>query len=192
MYYLERIVDAYAREIGMDAAEVRLKNFIPESDFPNAIAPVGFQLDTGAYETNLKALINSPAYADLRAERDKARAEGRHVGLGLSSYVEVCGFGPSALTGLGFSWATYGLPSAFSGSGLVRINPDASATVIIGTGPSGQGHETTWAQLVAGELGLDYDKVRVTHGDTAESPMGVGTFGCALRRWMARPHTKPP
>lgn len=177
IYYLERILDAYAREIEMDLAEVKLKNFIPESDFPGAVAPIGFQFDTGAYQTNLKALTDSAEYSELKSLRDKARAEGRHVGLGLSSYVEVCGFGPSALSGLGFSWTTYGLPSAFSGSGLVRINGDASVTVIIGTGPSGQGHETTWAQLVAGQLGIDYEKVRVTHGNTAESPMGIGTFG---------------
>ena len=177
IYYLERIIDVFAREIGMDPAEVRSKNFIPADSFPNATSPIGFTHDTGEYQKNLDALLATSEYAEMKAEKEKARAEGRHVGLGLSTYVEVCGFGPSALTGLGFSWATYGLPTAFNGSGLVRINPDASATVIIGTGPSGQGHETTWAQLVADQLGLDYEKVRVTHGNTAESPMGAGTFG---------------
>ncbi|MGQ0847602.1 MAG: xanthine dehydrogenase family protein molybdopterin-binding subunit [Actinomycetota bacterium] len=177
IYYLERILDAYAREIGMDPGEVRLKNFLPSEAFPDAVAPIGFTMDTGDYTKNLRALLDSPDYADLKAQRDKARTEGRHVGLGLSSYVEVCGFGPSALVGLGFSWSQYGLPSAFSGSGLVRVNPDGSATVLIGTGPSGQGHETTWAQLVSSQLGLDVDKIRVTHGATAESPMGIGTFG---------------
>jgi carbon-monoxide dehydrogenase large subunit len=177
MYYLERIVDAYAREIGMDPALVRIKNFIPSESFPNAVSPIGFTMDTGEYEKNLEALTKTPAYADMKRQRDAGRAEGKLVGLGLASYVEVCGFGPSALVGLGFSWATYNMPSAFSGSGLVRINPDGSATVIIGTGPSGQGHETTWAQLISSELGMDYETIRVTHGDTAESPMGVGTFG---------------
>lgn len=177
IYYLERIIDAYAREIGMDPAEVRMKNFIPAEAFPNAVSPIGFAHDTGEYQENLKALVATSEYRDMKAARDKGRQEGRHIGLGVSSYVEVCGFGPSALTGLGFSWATYGLPAAFNGSGLVRINPDASATVIIGTGPSGQGHETTWAQLVGDQLGIDYERVRVTHGNTAESPMGIGTFG---------------
>jgi carbon-monoxide dehydrogenase large subunit len=177
MYYLERIVDAYAREIGMDPAEVRIKNFIPADSFPNATSPIGFTHDTGEYQKNLEALVATAEYAEMKKERDQARSQGRHVGLGLASYVEVCGFGPSALAGLGFSWATYGLPAAFSGSGLVRINPDASATVIIGTGPSGQGHQTAWAQLVSDQLGLDYDKVRVSHGMTTESPMGIGTFG---------------
>lgn len=177
IYYLERIVDAYAREIGMDPGELRKKNYIPKADFPNAVAPVGFAMDTGDYAMNMDALLASPEFAELQAARDAARAEGRHVGLGLSSYVEVCGFGPSALVGLGFSWATYNLPTAFNGSGLVRVNGDGSATVIIGTGPSGQGHETTWAQLVANELGIPVEKIRVTHGATTESPMGVGTFG---------------
>ncbi|MDP3983456.1 MAG: molybdopterin-dependent oxidoreductase [Acidimicrobiia bacterium] len=177
IYYLERIIDAYAREIGMDPAEVRKKNFIPNSDFPNAVSPIGFAMDTGDYATNIDALLATPEFAELKAERDRARAQGRHVGLGLSSYVEVCGFGPSALVGLGFSWATYNLPSAFSGSGLVRVNADGSSTVIIGTGPSGQGHETTWAQLVSSELGIPVESIRVTHGVTAESPMGIGTFG---------------
>ncbi|HSL25410.1 MAG TPA: molybdopterin cofactor-binding domain-containing protein, partial [Acidimicrobiia bacterium] len=177
IYYLERIIDAYAREIGMDPAEVRLKNFLPSEAFPNAVSPIGFTMDTGEYAKNIQALVATGAYAEMKAQRAAARQEGRLVGLGLSSYVEVCGFGPSALVGLGFSWASYQMPSAFNGSGLVRVNPDGSATVLIGTGPSGQGHETTWSQLVANELGFDYDKIRVTHGSTAESPMGVGTFG---------------
>src|SRR5690606_27653872 len=177
IYYLERIMDEYAAAIGMDPADVRRKNYIPSSDFPGAVAPIGFAIDTGEYEMNLDAALSHFGWNDLKAERDRARQEGRHVGVGLSSYVEVCGFGPSGLVDLGFSWSEYGLPSAFNGSGLVRVNPDASATVIIGTGPSGQGHETTWAQLVSRQLGIPVERIRVTHGDTAESPMGVGTFG---------------
>ncbi|HUO46221.1 MAG TPA: molybdopterin cofactor-binding domain-containing protein [Acidimicrobiia bacterium] len=177
IYYLERIIDAFAREIGMDPTEVRKKNFIPNADFPNAVAPIGFAMDTGDYATNIDALVATPEYSELKSLRDAARAEGRHVGLGVSSYVEVCGFGPSGLVALGFSWATYNLPTAFNGSGLVRVNGDGSATVIIGTGPSGQGHETTWAQLVSNELGIELESIRVTHGVTTDSPIGVGTFG---------------
>jgi carbon-monoxide dehydrogenase large subunit len=109
--------------------------------------------------------------------QEQARSEGRHVGVGVSSYVEVCGFGPAVLAEIGFSWANYGLPASFNGSGLVRVNPDGTATVLIGTGPSGQGHETTWAQIVSGGLGIPVENIKVFHGDTAESPMGVGTFG---------------
>jgi carbon-monoxide dehydrogenase large subunit len=177
IYYLERILDEYAATIGMDPADVRRKNYIPADEFPGAMAPVGFAMDTGDYEKNLQAALTHFGWEQLKEERDNARAEGRYVGLGLASYVEVCGFGPSALVDLGFSWSEYGLPSAFNGSGLVRVNPDGSVTVIIGTGPTGQGHQTTWAQLVSRELGIPVDRIRVSHGDTAESPMGIGTFG---------------
>lgn len=177
IYYLERILDQYAAQIGMDPAEVRRRNYIPSSDFPAAVSPIGFAMDTGEYERNLDAALSHFGWEQLKADRDAARAEGRHVGVGLTSYVEVCGFGPSALVDLGFSWSEYGLPAAFNGSGLVRVNPDATVTVVIGTGPSGQGHETTWAQLVSRQLGIPVERIRVNHGDTTESPMGIGTFG---------------
>ena len=176
-YYLERIIDMYAREIGMDPAEVRRRNYIPASDFPGAVSPMGFPMDTGDYESNLDAALESAGWTGLLAERDAARAEGRCVGVGLATYVEVCGFGPSPLVDLGFSWAEYQMPSAFNGSSLVRIHPDGSATVSIGTGPSGQGHQTTWAQIVGDGLGMDVDRIRVIHGDTEEAPPSVGTFG---------------
>ena len=176
-YYLERILDMYSRKIGMDPAEVRRKNYIPASEFPAAVSPMGFAMDTGDYETNLDAALESAGWSGLLAERDAARAEGRHVGVGIATYVEVCGFGPSGLVDLGFSWAEYQMPSAFNGSSLVRVHPDGSATVSIGTGPSGQGHQTTWAQIVGDGLGMDVDRIRVIHGDTEEAPPSVGTFG---------------
>ncbi len=177
IYYLERIMDAYSREIGMDPAAVRLKNFIPAEAFPSAVSPVGFAMDTGDYATNLEAMIDSQVYRDLFVERDELRSQGHLAGVGLSTYVEVCGFGPSGLVDLGFSWAGYGLPSAFNGSGLVRVNPDGTANVIIGTGPSGQGHKTTWSQIVSSQLGIEIDDIRVSYGDTKDAPMMVGTFG---------------
>ncbi|MEN8237730.1 MAG: molybdopterin cofactor-binding domain-containing protein [Actinomycetota bacterium] len=175
-YYLERIIDAYAREIGMDPADVRKANYWKPDQFPVTTA-IGLTMDTGDYETNLDALLERVGYEELKAKRDAARAEGRLLGLGLSTYVEVCGFGPSALAGLGFSWAGYGLPAAFNGSGVVRVQPDGTCTVTIGTGPSGQGHETTWAQIVSDGLGIPMDSIEVHHGDSHDSPMGVGTFG---------------
>ncbi len=175
-YYLERIVDIYAREIGMDPALVRRKNYWKEEDFP-AVVPCGLAMDSGRYGHSLDELLDAASYAELKERRDGARAEGRYVGIGLASYVEVCGFGPSALAGLGFSWGAYGLPSAFNGSGLVRVNPDGTCTVSIGTGVSGQGHETTWAQIVSDGLGIPMDAIEVLHGDTIDSPFGVGTFG---------------
>lgn len=176
IYYLERIIDAYAREIGMDPLEVRKKNFWQPDEFP-ATMGCGFALDSGNYGGAVDKLAEVAGYSELLEMRDKARAEGRHVGVGVGSYVEVCGFGPAVLAEIGFSWANYGLPASFNGSGLVRVNPDATVTVVIGTGPTGQGHQTTWAQIVGDGLGIPVDRVRVRHGDTREHPMGIGTFG---------------
>jgi carbon-monoxide dehydrogenase large subunit len=175
-YYLERVIDAYAREIGVDPVDVRKKNFIEKFD-EAVVSPIGFAIDTGDYATNLDKLVEVADYEGLKAEREQARVDGRYVGIGVATYCEVCGFAPTALAELGFSWSTYGLPAGFYGTGLVRVNPDTSVTVITGTGPSGQGHETTWAQLVSDRLGLPVEKIRVIHGDTEESPMGIGTFG---------------
>ena len=175
-YYLERVIDAFAREIGVDPVDVRKKNFLDKFD-DGVTSPIGFALDTGDYETNLDKLVEVADYEGLKAERDQAREEGRYVGIGVSTYCEVCGFAPTALSELGFSWSSFGLPAGFSGSGLVRVNPDATVTVVIGTGPSGQGHQTTWAQIVSDRLGIPVERIRVLHGDTNDSPMGIGTFG---------------
>jgi carbon-monoxide dehydrogenase large subunit len=173
---LERAIDAFSREVGVDPVEVRKKNYLEKFD-EAVVSPIGFALDTGDYGANIDKLVEVSNYEGLKAERDAARAEGRYVGIGIGSYCEVCGFAPTALSELGFSWATYGLPAGFYGTGLVRVNPDASVTVVTGTGPSGQGHQTAWAQLVSDRLGLPVEKIRVIHGDTEESPMGIGTFG---------------
>jgi len=175
-FYLERAIDAYAREIGADPVDVRKKNFIPKFD-EAVVSPIGFQIDTGDYAANLDKLVEASGYEALKAERDAARADGRHVGIGIAAYCEVCGFAPTALSELGFSWTAYGLPAGFYGTSLVRVNPDASVTVVTGTGPSGQGHQTTWAQLVSDRLGIPMERIRVLYGDTEESPMGIGSFG---------------
>ncbi len=175
-YYLERAIDAFAREIDVDPVDVRKKNFIEKFE-EAVVSPIGFAIDTGDYSMNLDKLVEVADYEGLKAKRDQARQEGRYLGVGVSTYCEVCGFAPTALSTLGFSWSTYGLPAGFYGTGLVRVNPDTSVTVVTGTGPSGQGHETTWAQIVSDRLGLPVGKIRVIHGDTEESPMGIGTFG---------------
>jgi carbon-monoxide dehydrogenase large subunit len=175
-FYLERVIDAFSREIGVDPVDVRKKNFIEKFD-EAVISPIGFAIDTGDYSTNLDKLVEVADYEGLKAERDRGREEGRYLGVGVSAYCEVCGFAPTALSELGFSWSTYGLPAGFYGTGLVRVNPDTSVTVVTGTGPSGQGHQTTWAQIVSDRLGIPVEKIRVIHGDTEESPMGIGTFG---------------
>ncbi|HUG08815.1 MAG TPA: molybdopterin cofactor-binding domain-containing protein [Acidimicrobiia bacterium] len=175
-YYIERVIDAFAREIGVDPVEVRKKNFFEKFD-SGVTSPIGFEIDTGDYSTNLDKLVEVADYEALKAERDKAREEGRYVGIGVSAYCEVCGFAPTALSELGFSWSTYGLPAGFYGTSLVRVNPDVTVTVVTGTGPSGQGHQTTWSQVVSDRLGIPPERVRVMHGDTEDSPMGIGTFG---------------
>ena len=176
IYYLERIIDAYAHEIGMDPFEVRKKNFWQPDEFP-ATMGCGFALDSGNYAAAVDKLIEVSDYAGMRKRQEEARAEGRLVGIGVGSYVEVCGFGPAVLADIGFSWANFGLPASFNGTGLVRVNPDATATVLIGTGPTGQGHQTTWAQIVGDGLGIPVEDIRVHHGDTRDHPMGIGTFG---------------
>jgi len=176
IYYLERIIDAFAHEIGMDPFEVRKKNFWQPDEFP-ATMGCGFALDSGSYEAAVDELISVSDYTGMRQRQEEARAEGRLVGIGVGSYVEVCGFGPAVLAEIGFSWSSYGLPASFNGSGQVRVNPDGTATVIIGTGPTGQGHETTWAQIVGDGLGIPVENIKVYHGDTRDHPMGVGTFG---------------
>jgi carbon-monoxide dehydrogenase large subunit len=176
IYYLERVIDAYAREIGMDPLEVRKKNFWQPEEFPAAMG-CGFALDSGNYGAAVDKLAEVSDYAGMRRRQEEARADGRLVGIGVGSYVEVCGFGPAILADIGFSWAAYGLPASFNGSGLVRVNPDATVTVVIGTGPTGQGHQTTWAQIVGDGLGIPVEDIRVLYGDTREHPMGIGTFG---------------
>ena len=118
IYYVERIIDMYARAIGMDPAEVRKKNFFKKDQFP-ATTAIGLTMDTGDYETNLDALIEYSDYTGLRQMQEAARAEGRLLGIGVSTYVEVCGFAPSVLAEFGFGWDAYGMPTSFSGSGLV-------------------------------------------------------------------------
>jgi carbon-monoxide dehydrogenase large subunit len=176
IYYLERAIDAFAHEIGMDPFEVRRKNFWQPDEFP-ATMGCGFALDSGNYAAAVDKLIEVSDYPGMRQRQEQARAEGRLVGIGVGSYVEVCGFGPAVLAEIGFSWAQFGLPASFNGSGLVRVNPDGTATVIIGTGPTGQGHQTSWAQIVGDGLGIPFDDIRVYHGDTRDHPMGIGTFG---------------
>ncbi len=174
-YYLERIIDAFAREVDVDPAEVRRLNFFEK--FQDAVTPIGFQMDTGDYAMNMDALLDKVGYEDLKSERDRLRGQGRLVGLGLATYVEVCGFGPSGLVDLGFSWSEYNLPSAFNGTGLLKVTPDGKATMSIGTGPTGQGHQTTWAQIISSQTGIVMDDINIIVGDSKSSPEAIGSFG---------------
>ena len=170
LFIIERMVDILARKLGMDPAEIRRKNLIPADKFPYQTA-LGLVYDSGNYERAMRKALDIVGYEKLRQEQGQARKEGRLMGIGLSTYVEVCGLAPSAVsTGTGFQGGLWG-------SSTVRLSPTGKATVYTGAHPHGQGEETTFAQIVATELGLPLADIDVVHGDTKATPMGMGTYG---------------
>lgn len=169
-YLVERMVDALAIELNIDPAELRRKNFIKKEEFPYTVA-IGITYDSGDYHAALERALALAEYKKWREEQEKARTEGRLIGIGISSYVEMCGLGPSrAVRGTGFSLGLYD-------SAVVRVHPSGKVTILTGTSPHGQGEETAFAQIVADELGVSIDDVEVFHGDTAMIPWGMGTYG---------------
>lgn len=168
-YIAERVMDMVAAEFGLDPTDVRRKNFIPKEAFP-APTSGGLIYDSGDYNLALDKALEMVDYKKMRTEQEAARKQGRLIGIGISSYVEICGIGPSAL-----------LPPGLKGGGwesaTVRIEPDSKVTVLTGVSPHGQGQETTFAQLVADAFGIDIDDVVAIHGDTAQVQYGIGTFG---------------
>ncbi len=156
-YYVERIVDLLARELGMTPIEVRRRNFIPPDAFPYRTA-TGLTYDSGDYEKALARVLEFADYDALREEQARLRAEGRYLGIGLVTATEISGGGP------------------FESAG-VRVEPSGAITVSTGISPHGQGEETTFAQIVADELGVAMSEIIVVHGDTARTPPGIGTFG---------------
>jgi carbon-monoxide dehydrogenase large subunit len=167
-YLLERLVDKAAVEMGMDRVEIRRKNFIREFPYKT---PVALEYDTGEYDATLEMALSKIDYAGFPARRAEAQKRGKLRGIGLSTYLEACGIAPSALVGaLG---ARAGLYEAAN----VRVHPTGSVTVFTGTHSHGQGHETTFAQLVADQLGIPLENVDVVHGDSDKIPFGMGTYG---------------
>jgi aerobic carbon-monoxide dehydrogenase large subunit len=156
-YYLERVMDLVARATGVDPADVRRRNFIAPSRFPFQAAS-GAQYDSGNYTQPLDEVLRLADYPRLRREQEEGRRAGRLLGIGLSSYVEICGFGPWEL-------------------GTVRVNKDATATVVTGTSAHGQGDDTGFAQIVADMLTISPENVTVVHGDTLLVQYGGGTSG---------------
>ncbi len=155
-FMIERLVEEAARALGMDPAELRRKNFIPPDRFPFKTA-TGQVYDSGEYERAMDRALALVGYRRLRQEQAEARARGEIMGIGLSTYVEPCGLG----------WE----------SGSVRVERTGSVTAVTGSSAHGQGHETTFAQVVADFLGVEPDAVVVLHGDTRSAPQGFGTFG---------------
>jgi aerobic carbon-monoxide dehydrogenase large subunit len=168
-FIAERVADRVAAELGLDPVEVRRKNFIPKEAFPYS-TPGGLVFDSGDYEGSLRKVLEIVDYPALRKEQTELRSQGRYLGIGISTYLEICGIGPSAL-----------LPPKLKAGGwesaTVRIDPSGSVTVLTGASPHGQGQETSFAQIVADDLGVPIDDVVVLHGDTAIVQAGVGTFG---------------
>ena len=158
-YYIERMMDIIADELGLDPAEVRRRNFIPPHAFPYRTA-TGELYDSGEYDKALTKALELAGYDSLREEQRRLRDQNSNIliGIGISCYVEMCGFGPYD-------------------SAIVRVDPSGNVTVFTGISPHGQGQETTFAQIVADTLGVDYEKIIVRHGDTRETPQGMGTMG---------------
>ena len=173
-FCVERLVETAAREIGMDPAEFRLKNFIPPFDGVKQEGyqtQVALQYDSGNYEGALKKALKNANYEKLKEERSAARSDGNLMGIGFSTYIEACGIAPSAVVGsLG---ARVGLYDAAS----IRVHPTGKVTIFVGAHSHGQGHETTFAQIVADSFGIGMDDVDVLHGDTEKVPFGMGTYG---------------
>jgi carbon-monoxide dehydrogenase large subunit len=158
-YYLERLMDLVALELGKAPEEIRRKNFIPPGAFPYQ-APTGQHYDSGEYDRALAKALEVSGYAALRKEqKDRLdRGDRRLLGIGLACYVEMCGFGPFE-------------------SAVVRVEPGGTVTAYTGTSAHGQGHETVFAQILADHLGAGFDQIVVRHGDTLNTPMGNGTGG---------------
>jgi carbon-monoxide dehydrogenase large subunit len=171
-YVLERAVDALARRVGKDPAEVRRISLMPA--FAEAKPSVmGLSLDSGDYTATFERALELADYDQMRKEQAARRDTGdvKQIGIGLSTYIEMCGLAPSNILGA-LRYAAGGWEAA-----QVRCQPSGKVTLYIGTSPHGQGHETTWAQLAADALGVTPDDVEVVHGDTSVTPLGMDTYG---------------
>ena len=167
VHTIERMVDVLADTIHMDAAELRFKNFIPPEKFPYK-SPTGWEYDSGNYPAALRLAMEKIGYADLLREQAEKRARGELMGIGISTFTEIVGAGPSNTFDI--------LGIKMFDSAEIRVHPTGSAIVRIGVQTQGQGHETTFAQIVAEELGLPVDNITVEHGDTDTAPYGLGTY----------------
>jgi len=167
-FQLERVIDKAARELGMDPVELRRKNFITE--FPYA-TPVAVEYDTGDYNATMDKLLEIADVAGFEARLAESKSRGKLRGLGLNCYIEACGIAPSNLVG------QLGARAGLYESATVRVNATGGLVVMTGSHSHGQGHETSFAQVVAEMIGIDADQVEIVHGDTANTPMGMGTYG---------------
>jgi carbon-monoxide dehydrogenase large subunit len=173
-YLLERLVDLAALEMNIDPAELRFKNFIPPFDGvnqPGYQTQVALQYDSGNYHGVLEKGLQMLGYEDFRKEQKEAANNGKLLGVGFSTYIEACGIAPSAVVG------SLGARAGLFEFGQVRVQPTGKVTVYTGAHSHGQGHETTFAQVVADKLGIGMDDVEIIHGDTEKIGFGMGTYG---------------
>tara|TARA_B100001964_G_scaffold41169_1_gene45436 strand:+ start:36335 stop:38686 length:2352 start_codon:yes stop_codon:yes gene_type:complete len=169
-FLLERLVDVCAEDMDLDAAEIRRRNFIPVDAFPYQ-TPVVQCYDSGDYNAALEKALLLADYEGFPDRADEAVSRGKLRGIGISSYVEACGIAPSAAVG------QLGAGVGLWESAQVRFNPTGNVQVFTGTHSHGQGHETTFAQLVTEKLGVPFENIEVIHGDTAKTQFGMGTYG---------------
>ena len=171
-FVLERLVDLFAQRIGMDPAEVRRRNLVPK--FLEARPAIsGLSVDSGDYATTLQMALDQVRYDERRKEQERRRKAGetKQLGIGICTYIEMCGLAPSEILGA-LKYVAGGWDAA-----TIECLPTGKVIVKTGTSPHGQGHETTWAQVVADGLGVSVDDVEVLHGDTAITPLGMDTYG---------------
>ncbi len=164
-YFVERAMDLVARELGKDPVEIRRKNFPKPEEFPYTV-PTGLTYDSANYQGALEMAMKKAGYKAMRREQAALRKKGRCIGIGVSTYVEICAMGPSSA-----------MPAGGWESGTVRVEPTGRVNILTGSSPHGQGQETTFSQIAADMLGIGPEDCLVTHGDTAIVPYGIGTFG---------------
>ncbi len=169
-YVVERLVDMAAHDLGMDPIELRRKNFIPADEFPYQ-TPVAMLYDSGDYHKLFDTMVQAANYEQLKRDQEAARQEGRLVGIGISGCIEASGPAPSKVAG------SLGSAVGFWESAIVRVHPTGKVSVMTGSHSHGQGHETTFAQIVADELGIGMGDIDIVHGDTNTVPFGMGTYG---------------
>jgi len=169
-YLLERLVDKAARVTGIGPIEIRRRNFIDPGSFPYQ-TPVALEYDTGDYGACLDKALEIADYAGFEKRRKSSAERGKLRGIGIATYIEACGIAPSNVAG------ALGARAGLYEAGTIRVNPTGSVTVLTGSHSHGQGHETTFAQLVTEALGVDIESVDVVHGDTGKIPFGMGTYG---------------
>lgn len=169
-YLIERMVDLYAMRIGMDPVDVRKKNLINPDEFPYTNV-FGITYDSGHYQGALDKALNMLDYPKFRQEQNALRQQGIYRGVGFSTYVEMCGLGPSQVAG------AVGFQGGLWENATIRVHPTGKVSVLTGASPHGQGEETTFAQIVADKFGVPLDDIEIAHGDTSQVTMGWGTYG---------------